>query len=58
VTQSAVIAATARSMTVPADQRDRRQEFARRAFIGLVKRGALVVADDGTVTARLARDAA
>lgn len=58
VTASAVIGATALSMTIPTGQRDRRREFARRAFIGLVKRGVLVVADDGTVTARLTRQVA
>jgi hypothetical protein len=51
VTESAVIGATALSMTIPTGQRDRRREFARRAFIGLVKRGALVITDDGAVTA-------
>jgi hypothetical protein len=53
VTESAVIGATALSMTIPTGQRDRRREFARRAFIGLVKRGALVVAD-GVVDASAA----
>lgn len=58
VTQSALIGATALSMTIPTGQRDRRREFARRAFLGLVKRGALVVADDGAVTACCMWDAA
>jgi hypothetical protein len=58
VSTSMVIEKTTLSMTVPAGQRDRRHEFARRALIGLVKRGAPVVADDGTVTACLTRDAA
>jgi hypothetical protein len=58
VTQSALIEATALSMAIPTGQRDRRREFARRAFLGLVQRGVLVVADNGTVTARRTRDAA
>ena len=53
-----VIGATVPSMTIPTGQRDRRREFARRAFIGLVKRGVLVVADNGTVATCRMRDAA
>jgi hypothetical protein len=57
-TVSLVVEKTTSSMMVPAGQRDRRREFARRAFLGLVRRGVLVVADDGAVTACRTRDAA
>lgn len=57
LTEQAVITATVQSMTAPVGKRDRRREFARRALIGLIERGALVIAD-GVVTARHTRQVA
>jgi hypothetical protein len=57
-TEQTVNVATVATLQVPVGTRDRRREFAWRAFLGPVGCGVLVVADDGAVTARLARDAA
>jgi hypothetical protein len=56
-TTELVINATAQALPMPGPaKRDRRQEFARRAFAGLVERGVLLVLDGAVTAACRVRD--
>jgi hypothetical protein len=56
-TTEAVINVAVQALQVPGPaKRDRRQEFARRAFAGLVERGVLLVLDGAVTAACRVRD--